>query len=267
MVTLSNPDQSWLTTRQRSLQCRPRDRIEVFYGCFHFLLLACCFLQSRHSTFTWMAPTKNASMRNCPKTPWLLVQMTFAPFSQAILITSTGSYKAEAYNTQTQSFNPTSDLQILLTVDETFDNDHRVVKQTTTSSPSWTRLTFTAGSSGIHRICFTPSGPAAISVGGWFSGGGQGVIGGVKLYLDLAIGATSLIESDDKDKMESIVGKVNDLNGRLQDVRREQVFQRVSEQRRILIAGQKLTYWVIRNEKPSSATKARLQTQRSCDGL
>lgn len=86
---------------------------------------------------------------------------------------------------------------------------------------------FTAADSGLHRICFTPSGPAAISVGGWFSSGTQGVIGGVKLNLDLAIGASSAIESDDKDKMESIVDKVKELNGRLQDIRREQVFQRV----------------------------------------
>lgn len=62
---------------------------------------------------------------------------------------------------------------------------------------------------------------------GWFSGAGNGV-GGIKLSLDLAIGETSKIESDDKGKIESIVGKVKELNGRLVDVRREQVFQRVS---------------------------------------
>ena len=53
-------------------------------------------------------------------------------------------------------------------------------------------------------------------------------MGGVKLSLDLAIGETSKIESEDKSKIESIVGKVKELNGRLVDVRREQVFQRVS---------------------------------------
>jgi len=52
-------------------------------------------------------------------------------------------------------------------------------------------------------------------------------MGGVKLSLDLAIGATSKIESDDKGKIEGIVGKVKELNGRLMDIRREQVFQRV----------------------------------------
>ena len=52
-------------------------------------------------------------------------------------------------------------------------------------------------------------------------------MGGVKLSLDLAIGETSKIESEDKGKIESIVSKVKELNGRLTDVRREQVFQRV----------------------------------------
>jgi hypothetical protein len=54
-------------------------------------------------------------------------------------------------------------------------------------------------------------------------------MGGIKLTLDLAIGETSAIESTDKGKINDIVQKVKDLNGRLQDIRREQVFQRVSE--------------------------------------
>lgn len=50
----------------------------------------------------------------------------------------------------------------------------------------------------------------------------------MKLTLDMAIGETSAIESTDKGKMTEISQKVRDLNGRLQDIRREQVFQRVS---------------------------------------
>ena len=57
--------------------------------------------------------------------------------------------------------------------------------------------------------------------------GGQEV-GTIKIELDMAIGETSAIESTDKGTMEDLVGKVRDLNGRLQDIRREQVFQRVS---------------------------------------
>lgn len=55
----------------------------------------------------------------------------------------------------------------------------------------------------------------------------QGIHGTVRFTLDMAIGETSRIESTDKDKVETLVQKVKDLNSRLLDVRREQVFQRV----------------------------------------
>jgi len=45
----------------------------------------------------------------------------------------------------------------------------------------------------------------------------------------MAIGETSAIESSDKGKMGEVVSKVRDINARLQDIRREQVFQRERE--------------------------------------
>lgn len=128
-----------------------------------------------------------------------------------------------------QQYVTTEDLAIQVTVDETFDNDHRVVSQTSTSYFKPSRFTFSAADSGLHKLCFTPSGPAAVSLQGWFSGHDSSV-GGVKLFVDMAIGESSKIESDDKHKIESIVDRVKDLNGRLADVRREQIFQRVSDQ-------------------------------------
>jgi hypothetical protein len=85
------------------------------------------------------------------------------------------------------------------------------------------RFTFSASDSGDHKICFTPSSTSGST--GWLSASSP--TGGVKLSLDLAIGATSALESNDKGKIQSIAEKVKDLNGRLQDIRREQVFQRV----------------------------------------
>ena len=117
-------------------------------------------------------------------------------------------------------FMPNPDMSITVTVDEVFDNDHRVVN---TKGANNGKFTFSAADAGDHRICFTPSGH---TTGGWLSSGqGQGQ---VKLTVDLAIGETSAIESTDKGKMSEIAQKVRDLNGRLQDIRREQVFQRVS---------------------------------------
>jgi p24 family protein alpha len=140
-----------------------------------------------------------------------------------------GSYKAEAYNPSTGSFAPTNELSIAVTVDETFDNDHRVVNQRTTSSETRSKFTFSSAEAGDHRICFTPSGPAAISVGGWLGGNAGVTSGGVRLSLDMAIGETSKIQSADQGKVDSIVAKVKELNGRLADIRREQIFQRVSD--------------------------------------
>ncbi|KAL9128008.1 MAG: hypothetical protein Q9217_003234 [Psora testacea] len=113
------------------------------------------------------------------------------------------------------------ELSITVTVDEVFDNDHRVVN---TKGSHTGKFTFSAADAGDHRICFTASGAGA---GGWLSGGQQG--GQVKLTLDLAIGATSAIDSADKGKIGELAQKVRDLNGRLVDIRREQVFQRERE--------------------------------------
>ncbi|PUU79751.1 emp24/gp25L/p24 family/GOLD-domain-containing protein [Tuber borchii] len=130
-----------------------------------------------------------------------------------------GQYTAEEYNSNSQAYHNNPQLAIQITVDETFDNDQRVVNQKGSSSG---RFTFTAGDSGEHRLCFWAS---HSSSGGWFSNSPEGV----KLTLDLAIGETSEIESKDKDKLADIVQRVKDLNSRLQDIRREQVFQRERE--------------------------------------
>ena len=73
-------------------------------------------------------------------------------------------------------------------------------------------------------MCFTPSSNSGRQ--GWLSS--QQPNGGIRLTLDLAIGESSEIESSDKTKLEDIHTRIKDLNARLQDIRREQVFQRVS---------------------------------------
>ncbi|MCJ1232214.1 emp24p/erv25p- protein [Varicellaria rhodocarpa] len=132
-----------------------------------------------------------------------------------------GNYKAEQYDASINGYSTNPDLKIFITVEEVFDNYHRVVSQRGSSGG---RFTFSAADSGDHKICFTPS---HATTGGWLSGGSP--VGGIKLTLDLAIGETSAIESTDKGKINDIVQKVKDLNGRLQDIRREQVFQRERE--------------------------------------
>ncbi|KAI5818369.1 emp24/gp25L/p24 family/GOLD-domain-containing protein [Pyronema omphalodes] len=130
-----------------------------------------------------------------------------------------GQFKAEEWQSQTNTYSEHNQLALLITVDETFDNDHRIVNQKGSNKG---RFTFTASDAGEHRICFWASHQ---SNSGWFSSHANGV----RLHLDLAIGETSAIESRDKDKLADIVQRVKDLSGRLQDIRREQVFQRERE--------------------------------------
>lgn len=103
-----------------------------------------------------------------------------------------------------------------------FDNDHRVVSQKGSSSG---RFTFSAASAGDHKICFLPHSISGRSH--WLSVNNPN--GGIKLTLDMVIGETNEIESTDKTKLEDIATRVKDLTLRLTDIRREQVFQRVSK--------------------------------------
>ncbi|CAA9964318.1 COPII vesicle coat component Erp5/Erp6 [Pyrenophora teres f. maculata] len=135
---------------------------------------------------------------------------------------TTGHYHAEAWDDHTKTFVTKQEVSVYVTVEETFDNNHRIVAQ---RGKSEGRFTFSAADSGQHRICVQPQNVQS-SGNGWLNGG---IHGTVRFTLDMAIGETSRIESADKDTVETLVQKVQDLNSRLQDVRREQVFQRERE--------------------------------------
>ncbi|KAL3468334.1 emp24/gp25L/p24 family/GOLD-domain-containing protein [Aspergillus heterothallicus] len=132
-----------------------------------------------------------------------------------------GTYSSEVVDQASGTYAVDPSLKMLITVDEVFDNDHRVVNKRDSHSG---RFTFSAADPGSHKICITPETNAA--TGGWLSGAPAGA---VRVTLDMAIGETSKIESEDKGKMTDLVQRVKDLNGRLQDIRREQVFQRERE--------------------------------------
>ncbi|KAF1809943.1 hypothetical protein P152DRAFT_402501 [Eremomyces bilateralis CBS 781.70] len=134
-----------------------------------------------------------------------------------------GDYKAERFSEQTGKYEIDNHMKVYISVEEVFDNDHRIVSQ---HGDAKGRFTFSAADSGDHRLCFVPT-PASIA-GSWLSGGHPDNKG-IKFTLDMVIGETSAIESNDKGKLQDIVTRVRDLNGRLQDIRREQVFQRERE--------------------------------------
>ncbi|KAM0333013.1 hypothetical protein ACHAQA_001670 [Verticillium albo-atrum] len=133
-----------------------------------------------------------------------------------------GHYSAEEWDDRINNWAKHDGISIYITVDEIFDNDHRVVAQRGAAAG---KFTFTAADAGDHQLCFTPSSTSGRS--GWLSQSSHN--GGIRLTLDLAIGESSLIESADKEKLQDVATRVKDLNARLQDIRREQVFQRERE--------------------------------------
>ncbi|KAJ6123905.1 hypothetical protein N7471_011222 [Penicillium samsonianum] len=130
-----------------------------------------------------------------------------------------GRFETEIINPQSGTYAIDHTLKMHITVEETFDNDHRVVSKRDSHSG---RFHFSAADAGQHRVCFTPETDVT---SGWLSNSP----GAVKLTVDIAIGETSKIETEDKDKIKDIVQRVKDLNGRLHDIRREQVYQRERE--------------------------------------
>ncbi|KID87205.1 ERP1 protein precursor [Metarhizium guizhouense ARSEF 977] len=133
-----------------------------------------------------------------------------------------GHYSAEEYDDRVNSWQQHNGITIYISVDEVFDNNHRIVSQRGSASG---RFTFTAHEAGDHKICFVPSSTSGRS--SWLSAHSPN--GGIKMKLDLVIGETGQIESSDKDKLQDIASRVKDLNARLHDIRREQVFQRERE--------------------------------------
>ena len=132
-----------------------------------------------------------------------------------------GHFDIHVWDDQAQTYQSKPEVGVFITVEETFDNDHRVVAQRGANKG---RFTFSAADSGEHRLCFIPQNVP--SSGGWLTSGSPSQ-GSVKFNLDMVIGETSKIESTDKGKIDDLAQKVRDLNDRLQDIRREQIFQRV----------------------------------------
>ncbi|KAI1332768.1 emp24/gp25L/p24 family/GOLD-domain-containing protein [Xylariaceae sp. FL0255] len=133
-----------------------------------------------------------------------------------------GHYTAEEWDDNSQSWSKHEGINIYISVDELFGDNHRVVSQKGSNSG---RFTFTAHEAGDHQICFTPNSSSGRQ--NWLSVLSPN--GGIKLTLDLAIGEDSEIKSTDASKLQDISQRVKDLNSRLQDIRREQIFQRERE--------------------------------------
>ncbi|KAK6202426.1 uncharacterized protein RJT21DRAFT_118453 [Scheffersomyces amazonensis] len=106
-------------------------------------------------------------------------------------------------------------LRVQITVDETFDNNHRVVNQK--SSPNG-EFTFTSLDSGEHKFCLTPV----------YDDGSRGK--NHRIFFDVAIGsAHDYVDSKSTKKIDSLTLKIQSLNKKLQEIHWEQEHMRERE--------------------------------------
>jgi len=127
-----------------------------------------------------------------------------------------GHYRALEWSEKGQEYVENPELGILVEVDE-LETSHNVVR---TRGPSEGRFTFTSHEAGDHAICLSASYPSS---GSWFGSTH------IRLYLDVVVGATKPDLEHDRTHVSELSAKLRDLNQKLEDVRREQQYQRERE--------------------------------------
>lgn len=106
-------------------------------------------------------------------------------------------------------------LKIEITVDETFDNNHRVVSQKNTPVG---QFTFTSLDSGEHKFCLTPKHT------NWSKKTRH------RVFFDLIVGdARPLVDSKRDSDVSYLTFKTNELIKKLNNIKREQSLLRLKE--------------------------------------
>ncbi|KAJ4494158.1 emp24/gp25L/p24 family/GOLD-domain-containing protein [Lentinula lateritia] len=124
-----------------------------------------------------------------------------------------GHYKALEWSEKQQSYISDENLGIHVEVEEV-ETGHTVVKS---KGPSEGKFTFTSHDAGDHSICLSTNYTS------WFSSTH------IRLYLDIVVGTTRPDSEHDRTHVSEIAAKVRDLNQKLEDIRREQQYQRERE--------------------------------------
>ncbi|GJJ11399.1 hypothetical protein Clacol_005632 [Clathrus columnatus] len=125
-----------------------------------------------------------------------------------------GAYRALEWDEKTQTYTNHTELGIQVDVVEIHTGD-QVVKS---RGPSEGRFTFTSHDAGDHSICLSTNYTA-----GWFSNSH------IRLYLDIIVGSTKPDVEHDRTHVSQMVTRLRDLNIRLEEIRREQQYQRERE--------------------------------------
>ena len=93
--------------------------------------------------------------------------------------------------------------------------NHNVVR---TRGPYDSRFTFTSHEAGDHAICLSST-----------AGTAWGTASHIRLYLDIVVGSTKADRDHDRSHVTELSAKLRDLNQKLEDIRREQQYQRERE--------------------------------------
>jgi p24 family protein alpha len=96
------------------------------------------------------------------------------------------------------------------------ESGHSVVS---TRGPPEGRFTFTSHDAGDHSICLSTSYSSS-----WF-----GPTAHIRLYFDVAVGSTKPNVDHDRSHVSVLSGRLRDLNIKIEDIRREQQYQRERE--------------------------------------
>lgn len=161
-----------------------------------------------------------------------------------------GHYRAEEYMPERQQYAVNDGLGMQITVEELMDNNHRVVDQ---RGKSVGKFTFTTAEQGEHEICFQTN-----AGNGWFSSSH------VKFHLDMVVGHSDEFHQAGTEKVKDLARRILDLNARLQDIKKEQIFQRVSYDCNLLMVHPLM---LARNAKRNSEISRKRQTPALCGGL
>lgn len=86
-----------------------------------------------------------------------------------------------------------------------------------TTGPREGKFTFTSHDAGDHSICLSTNYTS------WFSHTH------IRLYLDIVVGTSKPDVEHDRTHVSGLAAKVRDLNDKLEDIRREQQYQRERE--------------------------------------
>ncbi|KZS91184.1 hypothetical protein SISNIDRAFT_394236, partial [Sistotremastrum niveocremeum HHB9708] len=127
-----------------------------------------------------------------------------------------GHYRALEWHPGQNAYLENPSLGIQVDVEEV-QSGHSVVR---TLGPSDGRFTFTSHDAGDHSICLYSNYSSSSSSSGSPH---------IKLYLEIVVGSSKPDIEKDRSHVSNLAAKIRDLNSRIEEIRREQQYQRERE--------------------------------------